>query len=528
MVAARVTLLSLAALSSCMFGAFRGAPRSGRLERRLGLADDTSLSSVTTAVSTSSSTSSSVGSDTATTATQATDSSSTSSSIGTSASSTSILSTSDDAPCLTCSASTTQASSPPSSPSSTSSTILSLSVDSSSTSPSADTSSSSSVSETSSSSSESETTSSVPESDTATASHYDGRASITSGAGGASSAASPPPKKLPPKLPPKASLDASIMSSTSVDFGRAPPAESTSTSVPAAPASTTSRKLPPAVPTHAVEQTSNMESTTVDFGRPPPAQTTSTLAPDMAWPPTDDSYGTSKVPSDVFAGWSSTRGQAEFDWGRVTSSVDDIDDINTWSHVTWSGGWQTVSQTRSVCQPSDLLKPSTVYSVTHTSTITWTGNPKDYTPPYPPITTPAPCTRIDEDQHSGPQRLTLSRCTSTGTSDIYKTCEMTTVYDVSDKPKWTLTDFEPMPTITFITTDKNPAVIFPHIETPDYGIGGTTKFNVKNPPGGAERTAAVPMVPVTGRKRMLRLVSGQLASLSICLCPPLPSGSRYG
>lgn len=235
----------------------------------------------------------------------------------------------------------------------------------------------------------------------------------------------------------------------------------------------------------------------MDFGRPPPAETTSTLAPDMAWPPTDDNYDTSKVPSDVLAGWSSTRGQVEFDWGGVTSTVDDIDDINTWIHVTWPGDWPTVSggQTRSVCQPSDLLKPSTVYSITHTSTITWTGNPKDYTPPYPPITTPEPCTRIDEDKHSGPQRLTLSRCTSTGTLDVYKTCQMTTVYDVSNKPKFTLTDFEPIPTnlppVTFITTDKNPAVVFPDIETPDYGYGATTRFNVKNPPGGAERTAAI-------------------------------------
>ncbi|KAL8382909.1 hypothetical protein RB595_006604 [Gaeumannomyces hyphopodioides] len=498
MVAARVTLLSLAALSSCMFGAFRGAPRVGRLERRLASADDTVPSNESTPGSTSSSTSTSLALDTVTIVTQSTDSSSTSS---ITASSTGISLASDDQPCLTCSTSSISAAPasslpPPPPPPSSSSTIPSLSEAGFSTSLSDGTSSSTSVADTSSSSSAPNTTISSPVSGASSVAetHYDGKAPAPSGASVVVSAApAPNTKKGPPAIPTRAAGASLKITSISLDFGRPPPAESTSTPVPVptpvAPTSST-RKGPPAIPTRAADAADKLTITSIDFGRPSAAEPT-----DIAWPPKDDSYSAPQVPSDVFAGWSSTRGKVNFDWGGVTSAVDNIDNINTWSQVTWTGGWVTVSggQARSICQASDLLKPSTIYSITHTATITWTGNPKDYTPPYPPITTPIPCTRVDTDQQGGPQRLTLSRCTSTGTLGIYKTCQVTTVYDVSEKPKLT-TDSQPMitnlPPVTFITTDKNPAVVFPHIETPDYGSGATTRFNVKNPPGGAEQTPA--------------------------------------
>ncbi|EJT77648.1 hypothetical protein GGTG_02752 [Gaeumannomyces tritici R3-111a-1] len=522
MVAARVALLSLAALSSCMFGAFHGAPRVGRLERRLASADGTLPSNGSTSGSTLSSASTSSALDTVTTVTQSTDSSSTSAGTGTSSiatSSTGTSPTSDDQPCLTCSTSSISAApatSPPPPPPPPPSTTPSLSEagsgtplshGTSSSTPVPETSSSASVSDTSSSSSvpETNTSSSVPGASSATETHYDGKAPAASGAGAAVPAApAPNPRKGPPVIPTRAA-DASLkITSTSMDFGRPPPAESTSTSTSTStptstststsisvpvpmPTAPTPRKGPPAIPTRVADVGDKLTITSVDFDRPSPAQPT-----DIAWPPTDDRYPASKMPPEVFAGWSSTRGQVDFDWGRVTSGVDNIDNINTWSQVTWTGSWFTVSggQTRSACQASDLLKPSTVYSITHTATITWTGNPKDYTPPYPPIVTPAPCTRIDTDQHEGPQRLTLSRCTSTGPLDIYKTCQLTTVYDVSEKPKLT-SDYQPiatnLPPVTFITTDKNPAVVFPHIETPDYGSGASTRFNVKNP-GGSEQT----------------------------------------
>ncbi|KAH6856434.1 hypothetical protein B0I37DRAFT_75736 [Chaetomium sp. MPI-CAGE-AT-0009] len=61
----------------------------------------------------------------------------------------------------------------------------------------------------------------------------------------------------------------------------------------------------------------------------------------------------------------------------------------------------------SYCQPSDLTGVPTSWSVIHTSTVTWYGNPEDYTHPYPPISVP-------ESTSScvipiSPPKLTISR-----------------------------------------------------------------------------------------------------------------------
>jgi hypothetical protein len=65
-----------------------------------------------------------------------------------------------------------------------------------------------------------------------------------------------------------------------------------------------------------------------------------------------------------------------------------------------------------------------------------------------------------------PPRLTISVCASTGTDSKYKTCEVTTTtesYNFGGQLPTTLP-------VVFLTTDKNPAVVFSSIRTPNYGV----------------------------------------------------------
>ncbi|KAK3991337.1 hypothetical protein QBC44DRAFT_52583 [Cladorrhinum sp. PSN332] len=127
----------------------------------------------------------------------------------------------------------------------------------------------------------------------------------------------------------------------------------------------------------------------------------------------------------------------------------------------------TASTTLSFCKASDYTIPPTVWSIVHTETITWYGNPEDYTPSYPPIVTPTPGrTCIDLVD---PPRFTISVCTSTGSDSKYVTCHLSTSTDswiygpgINSKPT-------PNP-ITFTTTDKNPAVVYSTRDPPDYGV----------------------------------------------------------
>ncbi|OTB08213.1 hypothetical protein M426DRAFT_19359 [Hypoxylon sp. CI-4A] len=94
----------------------------------------------------------------------------------------------------------------------------------------------------------------------------------------------------------------------------------------------------------------------------------------------------------------------------------------------------------------------TSYSITHTATITWSGDPSDYTPPYAPISTPAPCT----PRESPTGRFTITFCDGESCSFIH-----TSTGDFANPT--------PTSTVTLTTTDKNPAVVFPTEAPPDYG-----------------------------------------------------------
>ncbi|KAI1632245.1 hypothetical protein F4809DRAFT_105927 [Biscogniauxia mediterranea] len=105
----------------------------------------------------------------------------------------------------------------------------------------------------------------------------------------------------------------------------------------------------------------------------------------------------------------------------------------------------------------------TSYSIHYTSTTTWTGDPADYTPPFPTISTPEACT---PPKTSPTGRLTVSVCDGTG-----KTC--TPLHSTGDPTGESTYSGAAAPTETqtviFVTTDKNPAVVFSSAAPPDYG-----------------------------------------------------------
>ena len=114
------------------------------------------------------------------------------------------------------------------------------------------------------------------------------------------------------------------------------------------------------------------------------------------------------------------------------------------------------------CNAAEMTAASTSWSVTHTSTITWYGNPDDYTAPYPLIVLPTKTCVVPLT----PPKLTISICASTGTGTKYVTCEVTTTTESYNFGIQTTTAAP----VVFLTTDKNPAVIYSTIQTPNYGV----------------------------------------------------------
>ncbi|KAI5917114.1 hypothetical protein F4810DRAFT_81900 [Camillea tinctor] len=125
----------------------------------------------------------------------------------------------------------------------------------------------------------------------------------------------------------------------------------------------------------------------------------------------------------------------------------------------------TLTSSENTCPSSESGNRVTVtsYSIFYTYTTTWTGDPADYTPPFPTISTPEPCT---PPKTSPTGRLTVSVCDGTG-----KTC--TPLHSTGDPTGETTYSGFIAPTETqtviFVTTDKNPAVVFSSATPPDYG-----------------------------------------------------------
>lgn len=142
------------------------------------------------------------------------------------------------------------------------------------------------------------------------------------------------------------------------------------------------------------------------------------------------------------------------------------------------------------CAATTNSNTVTVWSTIYTTTITWTGNPTDYTPPYPESTELSICS----SQATG--RLSASVC-SDGTCALYTypATSTSTSQDGHRHISSTATagtteayGSSYMSTITFWTTDKNPAVVYSSSAPPDYGSDDTTAVQDHNTPDGDDST----------------------------------------
>ncbi|KAK4204896.1 hypothetical protein QBC40DRAFT_74518 [Triangularia verruculosa] len=261
---------------------------------------------------------------------------------------------------------------------------------------------------------------------------------------------------------------------------RGPPPVETTTSVTAGPIRTPPSR-PPAAPAPIAAPQDEVEN--IDLGSP------AGLVPEPEPEPEPEEEEPAPAPAPVLPGIPGvgrpagppTRPSAK----PATSAMETTFDLGFQSTPTPTSTWNgysnstfltsvlypnqttphvsTPTTTLSFCQLSDRLIPPTVWSVVHTSTLTWYGNPEDYTPEYPPISTPPPTSTCVES----PIRLTISHCTSTGTGKEDTTCVVTTT--TSDWAYAPNTSNVPN-TVTFVTTDKNPAVVYTSMKPPNYGV----------------------------------------------------------
>ncbi|XWW95517.1 hypothetical protein V2A60_003477 [Cordyceps javanica] len=115
-----------------------------------------------------------------------------------------------------------------------------------------------------------------------------------------------------------------------------------------------------------------------------------------------------------------------------------------------------------------MLRTYTHYLVVHTSTVTFKGHKSDYKPPFAPIATPNYC---DPNLYPAIPRPPPPGKTAEG---IIRTL-VTETFTIDGLPVTAqfpiipqVTPNEHVPVTTFITTDKNPSVVFTSDPIPDY------------------------------------------------------------
>ncbi|KAG5936396.1 hypothetical protein E4U59_005024 [Claviceps monticola] len=108
------------------------------------------------------------------------------------------------------------------------------------------------------------------------------------------------------------------------------------------------------------------------------------------------------------------------------------------------------------CTPlSDNGQPVIIFSIVYTSTVTLMGNSSHYLPRYPTIVTPHWCT------------YDFPSPTGTDTDDMGMPIHIATLQHSSDIQGFG--ERTKRPTLTFVTTDKNPLVMFPTLRRQSYG-----------------------------------------------------------
>ncbi|KAK1641066.1 hypothetical protein BDP81DRAFT_468621 [Colletotrichum phormii] len=127
--------------------------------------------------------------------------------------------------------------------------------------------------------------------------------------------------------------------------------------------------------------------------------------------------------------------------------------------LTLKGGYEPSV----VCITTTQGAVPTTWSIVYTTTTTIYGDPTDYTPPEPDITIPVTCSPpAGLEGNKGKTKVSASvACTSEDGVDICRT-------EAPELPTFSST-LGPETTFTFVTTAKNPSVVFSPISTPRYG-----------------------------------------------------------
>ncbi|KAK2591612.1 hypothetical protein QQS21_010681 [Conoideocrella luteorostrata] len=122
----------------------------------------------------------------------------------------------------------------------------------------------------------------------------------------------------------------------------------------------------------------------------------------------------------------------------------------------------TITVTRNCTPFRDNFEPMTIYSIVHTSTVTFYGNRSEYKPPFSTIQTPQYCIPSAKSLEDWPTASDIGTHVTGATTDG-ENFSLTT--DILHMP----TPLILRPKFTFVTTDKNPAVVFPSDPPPpDY------------------------------------------------------------
>ncbi|KAL0944333.1 uncharacterized protein CTRU02_202220 [Colletotrichum truncatum] len=174
--------------------------------------------------------------------------------------------------------------------------------------------------------------------------------------------------------------------------------------------------------------------------------------------------------ASISSGRSTTSSSASFsgNFSRPSTTFIDTIDENQVVTLTLPTGYEPKQD----CISTSEGAIPTTWSIVYTSTTTFYGNPTEYTPPFPEITIPATCTPLNSGGGRSRPPISGAFCAPSvagGCSSIEAIASYALTM-VPSSPK-----VVPAATFTFVTTAKNPSVIYLPISTPRYGNDPETK-----------------------------------------------------
>ncbi|TDZ26394.1 hypothetical protein Cob_v000822 [Colletotrichum orbiculare MAFF 240422] len=173
------------------------------------------------------------------------------------------------------------------------------------------------------------------------------------------------------------------------------------------------------------------------------------------------------------------------------------------------GGDQPVTRndggTSAACITTSEGAVPTTWTIIYTSTTTFYGDRADYTPPGPEITIPSTCEHPSAP--SGKSRVSPPMDFSCVATDGVGDCAAplpTMMPTTMSSPK-----VNPPATVTFVTTAKNPSVVFSPISTPRYGHSQThapqDRKTAQKPSAMPESSSTSPAPPRESAKQPARV-----------------------